>query len=538
VENRIRASFKTLIMAFVALSFFLSFTSGVQAAPLELSTSRIYGQRQIDTAIAVSQTGWRTADTVIIANSEKFQDALVAVPLSHRMDAPILLNPPDALENGVLQEIQRLRARKVILIGGEAVLKPKIIEDLEKANFPTERIWGNDQFETAAKVAERLGSPGEIILANGDKFQDALAVSAYAGVSESPILLTRTQEMPEITRTTLNKLQAEVVDPIYDELRVLVIGGEAVVSAKSVEGLVGVRRLAGYDQYETAYEIVEYAKDHLNSDQGYFVTGQQFPDGLVAGAIAAKGQAQLFMSESKDLPGSTYKALSHASDRGLKNVFIIGGPAVISEEVNQMVQGKIPPKALLANLSIVIDPGHGGPDPGAIGVNNSYEKNNTLPTGMYLAGFLRAAGAQVILTRTGDYSPATGAYDVKADLQARVDKANNAKSDLFISIHNDAATSTTANGSTTYFSSYSPVADASHELGLQIQEQLIKALGSYDRGVKDANFYVIKNTQMPSVLIELGFITHPEESKLLASSAYQEKAMKAVYQGILRYLGY
>ncbi|KGK91567.1 N-acetylmuramoyl-L-alanine amidase [Desulfosporosinus sp. HMP52] len=528
------AKLKGRLLGIIVLS--LGFLMGVEnvasATPLNLETSRIFGTRQIDTAINVSIEGWNHAETVLLANCDNFPDALVAAPLSHKLDAPILLTPTSGVDAKVMEEIKRLGARKVILLGGVAALSQKVEQDILKAGLDRpERIYGYDQYETAQKVAERVGAKGEVILASGEQFPDALSISAYAGATETPILLTKSKEMPSYTQQALEDLQEE------GDLHTIVVGGEAVVSSTTLGNLRSVQRIFGNDRYETSAEIYQFARDTLSSQTAYVVTGENFPDALAAGSLAAKRRAGIVMTQRANLPGPSYSVLSRPSESPLR-VVIIGGVAVITEKVKSMLEGSEQPPYLLADLTIVIDPGHGGPDPGAVGSSGTLEKNNTLPVGLNLATLLRSAGARVILTRSTDITPAEGAYSERSDLQARTQIANDAKADLFISLHNDAFSNPAASGTTTYYSSANPMSSQSKALAGSIQADLVKAIGLPSRGVKDAAFYVIKNTEMPAVLVELGFLSNPSEEILLGSAEFQRNAAQGIYQGILSFKGF
>lgn len=108
---------KVQLMLLLFLGFwFLGFTQ-VYGAPLDAEVSRIYGANRIETAIQISQEGWQEANTVLLARSDSFPDSLVSVPLSKRYDAPILLTPSNSLDEKVLEEIIRLQATHVILLG-------------------------------------------------------------------------------------------------------------------------------------------------------------------------------------------------------------------------------------------------------------------------------------------------------------------------------------------------------------------------------------------------------------------------------------
>src|SRR5690606_8345479 len=120
--------------------------------------------------------------------------------------------------------------------------------------------------------------------------------------------------------------------------------------------------------------------------------------------------------------------------------------------------------------------------------------------------------------------------DTFLELSERVAVAHRHNADVFISIHSNAATPT-ANGTETLWNSTHASSD-SKKLAEEIQKELIKKLKTRDRGAKEGNFHVIRNTRMPSVLVEVGFVTNAEEAKKLASPSFREDAAEAIFQGI------
>jgi len=178
---------------------------------------------------------------------------------------------------------------------------------------------------------------------------------------------------------------------------------------------------------------------------------------------------------------------------------------------------------------IVVDPGHGGSDTGAIGPSNVSEKNITLSIARDVSKFLSASGAKVILTRTSDQDVAyEGASDID-ELQARVDVANQANADLFISIHADAS-SEYGNGTTTYF-----YPGSQNTLAHLVQDNMIAQTKLYNRGFHPNDYYVLKHTNMPAILTEVAFISNPKEEKLLLNSTFDKKVAFGIYNGIKKY---
>jgi len=174
---------------------------------------------------------------------------------------------------------------------------------------------------------------------------------------------------------------------------------------------------------------------------------------------------------------------------------------------------------------IVLDPGHGGRDPGAIGPTGVKEKDVVLAVAQKLSNLLLEAGAWPLLTRNSD---------VFVDLLSRVNLANNSKADLFVSIHGNAAPIYNAGGTETYSYIYANSQEGVR-LAKSVQNNLVRNLGLLNRGAKTANFSVLRNSTMPSILAELAFLSNPREEQLLKDSAFQQKAAEALMQGILDY---
>ena len=180
---------------------------------------------------------------------------------------------------------------------------------------------------------------------------------------------------------------------------------------------------------------------------------------------------------------------------------------------------------------IVIDPGHGGSDAGAIGPTGVTEKSVALAVSLKAQRLLTASGYQVVMTRTTDVDVAAPGVPDSTELQARVNKApSNAA--LFISVHCNAFSNGKANGMETY---HAPTAVKGARLARLLNEELERLGGLSNRGVKAARFYVMTHSQCPASLIELGFITNPREEKLLASDDYQQKLAQAITNAVNRY---
>ncbi len=213
---------------------------------------------------------------------------------------------------------------------------------------------------------------------------------------------------------------------------------------------------------------------------------------------------------------------------------------------------------------VILDAGHGGEDPGAIGPTGLKEKDVALAVTLEVANLLKEeAGIDIYLTRTDDSF---------IHLDLRTELANQWGGDLFVSIHANAAFNQKASGIETFFNSRYPYGegaaavaarentslgaddvsgeikailwdlvqnryrDESNELSHFVQRQLCQAIDVEDRGVKSAGFYVLRGAAMPAILVEIGFISNPWEEQKLRKGEFRKKIARGIFRGIKDYL--
>jgi N-acetylmuramoyl-L-alanine amidase len=185
------------------------------------------------------------------------------------------------------------------------------------------------------------------------------------------------------------------------------------------------------------------------------------------------------------------------------------------------------PEVPRGRFRVVIDPGHGGPDPGAVGINGLRETDVVLDVSLQVARLLQARGVQVLLTRT---------TEVDVDLPPRVALANSSGADAFVSLHANALSMDRpdVNGIETFYFQ----GGRSQVLAEAIQQQILAiSPGSPDRGARPGRFFVIRRTVMPSALAEMGFVTGEIDNPRLADPEFRRRLAQAVATGILNYLG-
>ncbi|MEB3331421.1 MAG: N-acetylmuramoyl-L-alanine amidase [Synechococcaceae cyanobacterium] len=184
------------------------------------------------------------------------------------------------------------------------------------------------------------------------------------------------------------------------------------------------------------------------------------------------------------------------------------------------------PSVPRGRFRVVIDPGHGGPDPGAVGIGGLRETDVVLDVGLQVAQLLQAQGVQVLMTRTSE---------VDVDLPPRVALANSSRSDVFVSLHANALSMSRpdVNGVETFYFE----GGRSRSLASLIQEQLMAVSpGTPDRGARPGRFFVIRRTVMPSALAEMGFVTGSLDAPRLADANFRRRLAQAVAGAILTYL--
>jgi len=224
--------------------------------------------------------------------------------------------------------------------------------------------------------------------------------------------------------------------------------------------------------------------------------------------------------------------------------------SISDADAKYVVDPLVRPSAYLSGgktRTVVLDPGHGGKDPGTVGKKGEKEKTLVLDIARRVRAHLAAAGVRVVMTRDRDRF---------WELKDRTYLASRGHGDVFISIHINSAGSRTAQGIETYVTPvehYPPTCESrlnrkypskpnnrfNHSntvLGSQIQRALIGITRATDRGLKHARYVVLRNSSMPAALIECGFISNPQEAKKLTSPSYRETLAQGIAQGILNYL--
>ncbi len=219
-------------------------------------------------------------------------------------------------------------------------------------------------------------------------------------------------------------------------------------------------------------------------------------------------------------PNAQFLALDLNRPQTASSLFVPPAPTAPPPTTQAVLPNFRPPRS---NIMVMIDPGHGGRDPGAVGIGGLQEKNVILPISQEVARILQQSGITARMTRDTDYF---------VSLEGRTQLANNANADLFVSIHANAISMSRpdVNGFEVYYH------QSGRALAESIHRNVMRRLQMRDRGVRTARFYVLRNTSMPSVLVETGFVTGREDAPRLNDPAFRSQMAQAIAAGILEYI--
>jgi putative cell wall-binding protein len=324
------------IFSKLILGIFLASSAGI-VLPEKASAAvpRLGGQDRYETSAKVSQDGWDTSEYVVLASGENYPDALCAAPLAKKYSAPILLTASKTLDVNTKNEITRLKAKHVIEIGGTASISADIENELKGMGLVTERIGGQDRFETSVKVAEALKPFTSAVVTSAYGFADSLSIAPVAASENMPILLTGAGSLPDAVKNYIDANKTSI-ESSY------VIGGSGVISDNVLAQLPSAERVSGQNRFDTNLNVLTYFKDKIKFDNNIYVvqadgpTGNEFADALSASALAAKTASPVILTYNSVNIGIENFLKSNAAET--VKVTAIGGTAAVPESIVSSLQ--------------------------------------------------------------------------------------------------------------------------------------------------------------------------------------------------------
>ena len=309
--------------------------------PTDVKTTSLAGKNRYSTAVLVSQSAFPSgADTVIIASGESYADALVSAPLANAYKAPILLTSKDIITETTLAEIKRLGAKNAYLIGGEGVISKTVDSVLQARGLNTFRVHSSladNRYGTSVYVAANLdisrgNGPTEVFIAYALNYADTLAVGSVAAARNAPILyMDKSGTLDGATKYYLEQKKGSIKN-------VYIIGGTGVIGAEAETTLAPygtVKRIAGANRYDTCLEVNKFFAGTLTGKSVCATTGQNFPDALAGGVLAAKNKSPIVIADM--VLSANQKA--YLSGKGFTQLYTFGGAGIGVADLRAAIKG-------------------------------------------------------------------------------------------------------------------------------------------------------------------------------------------------------
>ena len=298
---------------------------------------RIAGTNRYATAAAISEENYTSAETVVLAYGLGYADALAGVPLANKMKAPLLLTNKDTVPAETINEIKRLGAKRIIILGGTGVISDKAVNQLKSQLELTDnnfmRLADSSRYGTAVRIADYTNpDPSELFFVFANNSADALSVSSVAAGMKAPIIYLNTDgEIDAVTKAYLASVKGKVKNAY-------VIGGKGVISdnmmnkAAAALGLTfgkTVTRVAGSNRYSTCTEINIKFADCFTSSQLCIAKGLDFPDALAGGTFSAVQSMPMLLADNS----LNADQQSYLKKREYSTVCVFGGTGAVPESL-------------------------------------------------------------------------------------------------------------------------------------------------------------------------------------------------------------
>lgn len=282
----------------------------VSLASNDYNVKRLNGVHRYETAASIAESAFTKSDRAVLVSGSNFADALSAGNLADH--APIFLFEKTDMMQRAINTMRSLDVKEVVIIGGEKSVPKSVEEKLKEKNFKVIRIAGRNRYETSTKLAKQLKAKNKdnVVLANGEKFADALSAAPYAVQKKQTLVLTDGKTLPK-------DVKAQDVKTI--------IGGEKSVNIK---GLNKAQRISGKDRYETSLEVLK----HMNKTQSAVIAdGRDYPDALAAAPYAVKKNTGILLSDDTAID----KIKEYVDSQNISDITLIGGEKSVTKYQEQ-----------------------------------------------------------------------------------------------------------------------------------------------------------------------------------------------------------
>ena len=296
------------------------------AETTEPKSNKIFGADRYETAVKLSQSLTNGSEKVFIASGISMIDALNVGPYAGRLKAPVLLTKTNEIDTKILDEIKRLKAKEVVIIGGVNAVSEDVANQLKAKGLTVNRIFGENRYETALNVAKEAVDKGvlkteKIFLCSGISPADALSIASVAAKEEGIILLT---DGNTLTEGAKKYIKAGV--------EVKIIGGTSVISDKLEQELKSmkatVERISGNDRYETSVKVYEKYYKPMGVKTIYLANGLTMADALTGAGVAYNFRTGLLLTSANEMITPMKEIIKE-----MKILRILGGNAVVNNDI-------------------------------------------------------------------------------------------------------------------------------------------------------------------------------------------------------------
>lgn len=306
----LKNNFKVLLL----LLFIISTTSKVYA---QGKYQRYGGKDRYETSIKISQNFSNKSEYAILVSGQNYPDALCACPLSKKYNAPIILTTEEKLDERAAELIKSSEVSKVFIIGKS--ISKNVEEHLNSMGIKSERIGGENRYETAMLVADYVGVKDRIVVVSGENYPDALSIAPIAAIMDMPIILVNKEVVPDVVKNSLK-------DKNYTYT--YVIGSEGAISEGVKSQFKNSERIFGQDRYGTNIAVINRFMDVLDLSNVYLASAVNFPDSLSGSALAQKNKAPLVLT-SEDINETEQNNIKQIL-ASARNTYVLGSEGAVS----------------------------------------------------------------------------------------------------------------------------------------------------------------------------------------------------------------
>ena len=308
------------------------------ALGLESPVTRVAGEDRYATAAALARSGGYSP-RAYLASGMDYPDALSVGGIAGAEAAPVLLSQQDSLPAVVIEALADVQASEVRILGGTAAVGTEVEAELDALGLQVDRVGGADRYETAALLAEGAAPGGTVFVASGQEYADALAAGPMSAARGLPVLLTRDDHLPRVTREVLQELAPE---------QIVLVGGSGRVDEGVLAELTAIaatERVGGTHRYDTAALLAQRHEgggpgDGFASSTALLAAGQDWPDALTLAARAGAQGSPILLVRPDWVPTATAAAIEVLESR---RAVVVGGSAVVEDAVLEALEALLVP---------------------------------------------------------------------------------------------------------------------------------------------------------------------------------------------------